>query len=65
MCKTLRKRCQITAMGQMMARLECEIVHRAEHAAIGRASEADRLHGIEFTANLLLRNIQPLEETPQ
>lgn len=63
--KTVRKCCQIVAAAQMMARLEREIVDRAEHAAIGRASEADWLYGTEFTANLLRGNVQPLEQTTQ
>jgi len=48
-----------------MARLEREIIHRAEYPAIARASEADRLHRCKLTANLLLRNAQPLEEAPK
>jgi hypothetical protein len=65
MRKTLRDRWQIIAAGQIMSRLEDEIVHRAEHAAIARASEADRLHGGELAADALLRNVEPLEETAQ
>src|SRR6185312_3319812 len=63
--KTLRDRWQIVAVGQIMTRLESEIVHRAEHAAIARASEADRLHGSELTTDALLRNVEPLEEASQ
>lgn len=65
MRKTLRDRWQIVAVGQIMARLEGEIAHRAEYAAIARASEADRLHGSELAADALLRNVEPLEEAPQ
>ena len=65
MRKTLRERCQVLAVGQMVARVEREIVHGAEHAAIGRASEADRMHGGELKVNPLLRNIEPLEETAE
>src|SRR5579863_8354239 len=65
MRKLLRDRWQIVAVGQIMTRLEGEIVHRAEHAAIAGASEADGLHGGEFAADALLRNVEPLEEAPQ
>ena len=65
MRKTPRDRWQIVAAGQIVTRLEGEIVHGAEHAAIDRASEADRLHGRELAADPLLRNIEPLEEAPQ
>ena len=65
MRKTLRYSCQIIAVGQMMARLQRAIVHGAEHAAIARASEADRLHGSELTANPLRRNVESLEKAAQ
>lgn len=65
MCKTVRDRIQIIAAGQIMPRLEGEIVHGAEHAAIGRASEAGRMHGGELKVNTLRRNIEPREEAAQ
>ena len=65
MRKSHRDLCQIITVAQMMARLEGEIVHRAEYAAIARASEADRLHRSELAADALLRNVEPLEEAPQ
>ena len=64
-CKTLRDRSQIIAASQMMARLEREIIHRAEYPAIARASEADRLHRCKLAANLLFRDAEPLEEAPK
>jgi hypothetical protein len=63
--KSHRNRCQIIIVGQMMARLKGEIVHRAEHAPIRRPTEAGRLHGGDLAADALLRDVEPLEEGPQ